>query len=119
MYNVDLSSLFVWDKPIKPTIEILQRPTNAEALLNPALMDIYQLKLKEYIKDKKNLNVSMKSLWAVIWGQCTNLIQTKLEKKKDIEEIKQKGDIVTLLTYIQQACMTFKYKHQLCVTLHQ
>ena len=68
-----------------------QRPTNAENLLNPALKDIYQLKLKEYIKDTKHLNVSLKSLWAVIWGQCANFICTKLEKKKDIEEKSEKS----------------------------
>ena len=95
------------------------KPTDDEVEDNPTLLDIYQLKLKEYIKKEKLLNVALKSICAVIWGQCSTSICTKLKKKKDIKELKRKANFVELLAYIQQACMNYKDKHHPCVTLCQ
>ena len=81
-YSVDLSSLFCRENPKLPTIELPVKPTEEEIDETPAKEDIYLLKLKEYIKEEKALKVALKSMWAVIWGQCSNSIRTKLEKKK-------------------------------------
>ena len=81
-YKVDLSALFQRDKPEMPIIKIPTKSTEDEIDENLTLEDLYQLRLKEYIKDKKNLVVALKSIWAIVWGQCSNAVHTKLEKKR-------------------------------------
>ena len=107
-YTVDLSSLFQRDGP-----------TDVEGLINPTMWDIYQLQLKEYIKEERSLKVSLKSIRAVIWGQCSTFICTKLEKQKDMKELKKNANVAELIKYIQQACMKYEDKHHPCVTLCQ
>ena len=104
-YRVDLSSIFRRDDLELPSIEIPEKPSKEEINENPAVEDIYQLKLKEFVKDKKTLKVALKSIFAIIWGQCSTSIQTKLEKKKNIQDVKNRGDIVQLLLHIHHACM--------------
>ena len=118
-YSVDLSSLFRRENPSKPEVEVLRKPTENEVNKNPSLQDIYQLKLKEYIKEERALKVALKSIWAVIWGQCSYSIRTILEKKQDIKDLKTRGDVVKLLLYIQHACMNYKDKHHPCITMCQ
>ena len=118
-YKVDLSSIFRRDDPELPSIEIPEKPSEDEINESPAVEDIYQLKLKEFVKDERALKVALKSMFAVIWGQCSNSIRTKLEKKKNIQDIKSKGDVVQLLLHIRHACMNYEDKHHPCITLCQ
>ena len=118
-YTVDMSSLFQRDDPEMPEVEIPRKPTEKELSKNPSKGDIYQLKLKEYIKEERTLKMALKSLWAVIWGQCSTSIRTKLEKRKDMKDLKKGGNVVELLKYIQQACMNYEDRHHPCVTLYQ
>ena len=87
-----------------PEIDVPIKPTDNKVEENPTLLDINQLKLKEYIKEEKLLNIALISIWAGIWGQYSTSICTKLEKKKDIKELKRKANIVEKLAYNQQAC---------------
>ena len=79
-HTVDLSPLFYQENPEPPDVEVPKKPIDEEVEENPAKHNIYQLKLKEYIREEKALKVTLKSMWAVIWGQCLNSICTKLKK---------------------------------------
>ena len=118
-YTVNLTPLFQRDEQQMPVIDIPKKATDDEINKTPNKTDIYQLKLKKYIKEERLLKVALKSIWAVIWGQCSTSIWTKVEKRKDIKELKRKANVVELLKYIQQACMKYKDKHHPCVTLCQ
>ena len=102
-----------------PVVDMPRKPIDVEVLINPTMRDIYQLQLKEYIKEERSLKVSLKSIWAVIWGQCSTSIRTKLEKRKDMKELKKNANVVELIKYIQQACVNYEDKHHPCVTLCQ
>ena len=54
-YTVDMSSLFQVDGPEIPEVEIPEKPTEKELIKNLSKDDIYQLKLKEYIKEERSL----------------------------------------------------------------
>ena len=118
-YTVDLSSLFHPDDPETPEIEISSKPTNKEITKNPTLQDLYQLGLKEYIKEEKLLKVALKSMWADIWGQCSTSIRTNLETRKKNKEFKKNANVVELLKFIQQVCMNYEDRHHPVVTLLQ
>ena len=64
-YTINMSSLFQRDDPEMPVAEIPRKPTEKELSKNPSKEDIYQLKLKEYIKEERALKIALKSLWAV------------------------------------------------------
>ena len=81
-YTLDLSLLFQRDGPEMPVVDIPRKPTDVEVLINPTMRNINQLQLKVFIKEERILKVSLKSIWAVIWGQCSTFIHTKLEKER-------------------------------------
>ena len=105
-YTVDLSSAFRRKDAKMPKSEILEKPTAEEVEVNPTLEYVYQVQLKEYVKEERMLKVALRSIWAVIWGQCSSSICTKLDKCKHIKELKRKANIVELLKYIsnKRAC---------------
>jgi len=41
-------------------------------------VDEYRLKLKEYIKDKRSIKTTKRSLHNVLWGQCSHMLCIKL-----------------------------------------
>ena len=90
-YNVDINSIFQRENPELPKLEIPTKPNEEEIEISPAKQDIYKLKLKDYIKDEKVLKNALKLMFAVIWGQCSNSIRTKLEKKTNMQDIKIRG----------------------------
>ena len=51
-YTVNLTPLFQRDEQQMPIIEIPEKPTDDEINKTPNKADIYQLKLKEYIKEE-------------------------------------------------------------------
>ena len=98
--TVDLSSLFQLDNSNMPTIKIPEKPTDNKIAENLRKADIYQLQLKEYIKEEQLLKVALKSIWAVVWCQCFTSIYTKLKKCKEMKEFKKKANVVELLKCI-------------------
>ena len=65
-YTLDLRSIFDCNLPEFPHIKIPVKCREDEANKNPTLLDIYQMKLKDNIKEEKNLDIASKSLWVVV-----------------------------------------------------
>ena len=79
-------------KPVKPVI------TEEEGSVDE---DLYKEEIKTYVKDKKNLDATLRSLFNVVWGQCSITLKGKLESKEFFKTIKQNKDIAELLKQIK------------------
>ena len=71
-------------------------------------MDIYKEELKQYVKEKRSLSSTMQSLFNIIWGQCSQLMQHKLRAVSSFDTIEDEADTVSLLKEIRSITMQFE-----------
>ena len=71
-------------------------------------MDIYKEELKQYVKEKRSLSSTMQSLFNIIWGQCSQLMQHKLRAVSSFDTIEDQADTVSLLKEIRSITMQFE-----------
>ena len=108
-YTSDLGSLF----GSSMALPVVPLPVSPEPSADKVQQDIYQLRLKNFIKLETEMVVSLKSLWAVVWGQCSPAVITKLEENELITSWKASGDVCNLLEEIKLVCMRFEQKRSL------
>ena len=56
---------------------------------------------RQYIKDSMSLDTSLVSLYNVVWGQCSWLLQNKLKSSNRYTEFDNNCDVAGLLTEIK------------------
>ena len=64
---------------------------------------LYLESVKMYLKTKERTTATLTSLYGIVWGQCSRLMQNKCRNDKDFEEIEEKCDVVRLLKIIKNA----------------
>ena len=84
----------------EPTIEAPQPPSTRRTL-SSLEETILAEETKQYIKDKRNIDTAMASLYAVVWGQCSRLMQHKLKALKNYQKMNTSNDLVQLLKEIK------------------
>ena len=62
--------------------------------------DIYNKRVKQWIRDKKSLRATVRSLYYIVWGQCLTLMQEKLSMSKHVNDMETKEDVMLLLKEI-------------------
>ena len=95
----------VLDKPTKPTYN---EDNEEESLDEDLEEDIYKEEIKAYVKAKLSLKATLHSLFSVIWGQCSLLLRSKLESKREFESIKENKDVSGLLKLIKNIVYQFE-----------
>ena len=55
-----------------------------------------------------SLKATLHSLFSVIWGQCSQLLKSKLESKSEYEGIKERTDVSRLLKLIKTVVYQFE-----------
>lgn len=87
-YSTDLSTVF--DQPVG-TILIMAKPKNPDKATADEYDDkqAFIIKVKaHHIAEEKQLLVDLKSLWSVIWGQCSPGLVSKLIDEEEIQSWK-------------------------------
>ena len=62
---------------------------------------IYREEVRQYIKEKRNLDTTLVSIYNVVWGQCSKLLQNKLKSNPKYTSFDDNSDVVSLLTEIK------------------
>ena len=83
-----------------PVINVPQPPSDRKSL-TAAEEALLTEETKQYIKMKRNVTTAMASLYTVVWGQCSQLLQNKLTGLKSYEKMDLSNDVVKLLKEIK------------------
>ena len=98
MYRKDIKALKVLFTDLEqPTILMpipKKNPTTVEDIL-------FKEEVKQYTKDEKSLESTLVSLYNVVWGQCSKLLQNKLKANPLYDDFNNSSDVVTLLKEIK------------------
>jgi len=114
VYQVDLRTLFD-DDITQPIVFRPVRKTGEEA--DELYADEYREEVKEYVKEKKTMSKALRSLFSVIWGQCSVSVTTRLLALEDLQDWKEEGRVDELLKSIRQAMMSHQHKRCAYITL--
>lgn len=107
VYDIDMRSLF---SP-SPTMPSVRRPVRPDPDSDDVKkLDAYRKEIKQFVKDRKALEKSLRALFSVIWGQCSLNVITKLSSLDELEHWKEVGASNELLMKIQQILMDFEHK---------
>ena len=82
-------------EPEEPTIKL------GEKTLSKTQEKIYDAKISAYVKEEKSLDDSMSALLNIIWGQCSAMMQNRLESVSDYESIVADANVASLLKEIR------------------
>ena len=87
---------------IPPPMEIADDATTTQTMIAKKQIDLYVMRLQQ-------LEDNIQKLYSVVWGQCTELLQAKLEALPDFKSrIKDKYDGIELLKSIQVIMYKFE-----------
>jgi len=64
-------------------------------------IDTYREEIKQFVKERKAMEKSLRALFSVIWGQCSLNVITKLSSLDELESWKEEGACNELLMVIQ------------------
>ena len=59
-------------------------------------IDLYKEEIQLHAQEHKNLQATLRSIFNVVWGQCSTIMKSKLESKPDFKTIKQNKDVAEM-----------------------
>ena len=62
----------------------------------------YSERIKQWIRDDRSLEMTVRSLYNIVWGQCSKLMKNKLTMAKNFGNFEDKGDVTELLKDIRR-----------------
>ena len=92
--------------PIRP--EAKKDGDRKELPIDPMETKIYKERIRMFVKMETSITNTLKGVYNVIWGQCSDPLWSKLRGHKDFNEIETKADTLELLQLIQGQMTGFK-----------
>jgi len=76
-------------------------------------------KVDEYVKRTTYISENIKTLYSLVWGQCTDIMRQKIEALHDFEEMSTNGDGLALLKAIKNTAFNFQSQKYLPHSLYE
>jgi hypothetical protein len=102
--------------PTRPTAPVA---TGSPATIDPVDGEIFREEICMYVKMRAAIGSAMKSLYDLIWGQCSESLRSRLRGFDDYPKYSQNADSLTLLKGIRAEMTGFRNKQYLSHALHK
>jgi hypothetical protein len=102
--------------PPRPTAPIA---TGDPPVVDPVDQEIFKEKIRMYVKTEAGIETAMKSLYDLIWGQCSESIRSRLRGYDDFNTYSANADSMALLKGIRAEMTGFRNKLYLPHALHK
>ena len=84
----------------------------------PLLAAIFSEQVKEYVKQTSRLQENIKRLWALVWGQCSDTIRTRLQALDTYEDMRAASDGLRLLVAIKDLMYNVQEQKYVPLSIH-
>ena len=84
----------------------------------PLLAAIFSEQVKEYVKQNSRLQENIKRLWALVWGQCSDTIRTRLQALDTYDDIHTASDGLRLLVAIKDLMYNVQEQKYVPLSMH-
>jgi hypothetical protein len=106
VFSEDLASLFA----PTPALPVLARPAGLPAGHDDTDEFIWKEELKEFVKRRRTLVGNLSSVYAVVWGQCSEAMKAKIKSSDEYEVRSLNNDCHWLLREIRSVTLQFDQK---------
>ena len=109
---------------IRRAIETLTLPTIPMPIAPVAdpipvlLAAIFSEQVKEYVKHTSRLQENIKRLWALVWGQCSDTIRTRLQALETYDNMHTTSDGPQLLIAIKDLMFNVQEQKNIPLSIH-
>ena len=101
------------------TLPIIPTPTASVGdPMPPLVAAIFSEQVKEYVKQNSRLHENIKRLWALIWGQCSDTIRTRLHSLETYEDMRAAREGLQLLIAIKDLMFNVQEQKYVPLTIH-
>jgi Zinc knuckle len=97
---------------------VLPVPVDPDEDATKSEVRIWEKEIDEYVKSKRILRHNLIQAYMIVWGQCTDVMRTKLEAREGHSEIARKKDVVELLKNIKDIAFSFQSQRYEYHSLH-
>ncbi len=80
---------------------------------------MWEKKVDEFVKRETYLEQNMKTLYSLVWGQCTDAMRQKVEATNEFEKLSSNGDGLGLLRIIKDLVYNFQSQKYLSQAPHE
>jgi hypothetical protein len=98
---------------------VLEKPDPPEDADDEGDKRIWEKEIDEYVREKKCLKENLKTLYSLVWGQCSDVIRTRIEALDNHEEMSLKGDSIGLLQAIKGIVYNFQSEKYRPMAIHE
>ena len=84
----------------------------------PLLAAIFSEQVKEYVKQTSRLQENIKRLWALVWGQCSDTIRTRLQALDTYEDMHAASNGLHLLIAIKDLMFNVQEQKYVPLSIH-
>ena len=105
---------FVLDRPTQPANAGTR--TRAQESMD---QDIHREQVKMYVTRGEQYTENKDKLYSVLWGQCSNTIQSKLQSKPTFQAIDEDRDCLLLLKEIKGIMFNFETQQYPIMSMHR
>ena len=101
------------------TLPIIPTPTAPVGdPIPPLVAAIFSEQVKEYVKQNSRLHENIKRLWALVWGQCSDTIRTRLQSLEYYEDMRAASDGLQLLIAIKDLMLNVQEQKYIPLSIH-
>jgi hypothetical protein len=101
---------------LSPTI--LEVPKDLPDTATKAELRIWEKKIDEFVKRDLYFEENMQTLYSLVCGQCSDIMQARLEALGDYDTMSEKGDLLVLLKAIRAQAYNFQSQKNKANALH-
>jgi hypothetical protein len=97
----------------------LAEPADPTAAAAMTQLRIWEKKVDEYIKQETYLVENMKTVYSLVWGQCTDVMRQRLEATSGFRRLSSDGDGLRQIMGIKDLVFNFQSQKYLPQALHE
>ncbi len=106
------------------TVPVPQRPAApvgdpTTQLIDPTDAEIFRQEVRMYVQMRAAITAAMKSLYNLLWGECSESLRSRLRGFDDYPTYSQDGDSLTLLKGIKAEMTGFSNTQYMSHSLHK
>ena len=119
-----VGTTYKYGNDVKLAVSTLRTPSFTEPSDPPegaskSKLKIWETKISDYCKRESYLEENLKTLYSLVWGQCTDLIRARIEALDAHKQMFEDGDSIGLLIAIKALVYNYQSQKYKPLALHE
>jgi hypothetical protein len=100
-------------------LPVIVQPADPPVNASMAQTRIWEKQIDQYVKQLDQRDINIQTLYSLVWGQCTDAMQAKVEATSRFNTISANNDGIELLKTIKQVSYNFQSQKYLPHAVHE